>query len=495
MHWWSAGVVSVESCRWGSVAVKRGKRTGGKPQGAADAGRKYRLYPTPQQTERLTAWGHTCRAVWNVALEQRLYVYKQRRKYLSADEQCRHLTKARHDLEWIADLPSQVPQQVLRHLDHAYQNFWNPDHPAEFPRFKKRTSRLAIPFPGQAVRVTKLNRKWACVRLPKLGEVKFRLTRPLGGRIRNAAIRRDAAGCWHISFGVHTGRAAAPPNGQPPVGVDFGVKQAAYLSDETEPRLMPQTLTQGEQRRLAGLERRRERQIREAKRHRGSKYSNRLRRTLRAIAELKARQARRRSDFTHKLTTDLAKSHGLVAIEDLRVKQMTRSAKGTHTEPGVHVAQKSGLNRAVLDNTPGERRRQLAYKCPAYGSELVLVHPARTSQTCGACNLWDPASRISRDVFVCTGCGHTDDADHNASVVILSRALHDQIRTASAAGHCGVQHASTGQARPAMPRTHTGRTREPLNPSSTVGYRGLRGIPAGHCREDVKEQTRFGTAP
>ncbi|MGW2382986.1 RNA-guided endonuclease InsQ/TnpB family protein [Streptomyces lincolnensis] len=444
------------------------KRTGRQVKDPADAGRKYCLHPTPQQAERLGNWGHTCRAVWNVALEQRLYVYTQRRKNLRADEQCGYLTQARHDLEWIADLPSQVPQQVLRHLDQAYQNFWNPEHPAAFPRFKKRTSRLTIPFPGQAVRVTKLNRTWACVRIPKLGEVKFRLTRPLGGRIKNAVIRRDATGRWYVSFGVHTSRTAAPPNGQPAVGVDFGVKQAAYLSDETEPRLMPQTLTKGEQRRLAGLERRRERQIREAKRHRGGKYSNRLQRTLRAIAERQARQARRRSDFTHKLTTDLAKSHGLVAIEDLRVKQMTRSARGTQSEPGAHVSQKAGLNRAVRDNTPGERRRQLAYKCPAYGSELVLVPPARTSQTCGACNLWDPASRINRDAFACTGCGHTDDADHNASVLILSRAFPDQVRTASAAGHCGAQHASTGQARPAMPRPCTGRTREPLNPSSAA---------------------------
>ncbi|GHI07728.1 RNA-guided endonuclease InsQ/TnpB family protein [Streptomyces cellostaticus] len=390
----------------------------------ADSGRKYRLYPTPHQAERLREWGHTCRAVWNVALEQRTYVYRQRGRTLRADEQCRFLTQARHDLEWIGDLPSQAPQQVLRHLDRAFDNFWNPEHPAEFPRFKKRTACVVIPLPGQAVRVTKLNRRWACVRIPKLGEVRFRLTRSLGGLIKNASIRVDGAGRWCIAFGVRVGRPEAPPNGQPCVGVDFGVKQSAYLSDETAPRLMRRTLTDGEKRRLAGLERRRERQIKQAKRHQGGRYSNRLKRTLRAIAELKARQARRRLDFTHKLTTDLAKSHGLVAIEDLRVKQMTRSAKGTQDAPGVRVSQKSGLNRAILDNMPGERRRQLAYKCPASGSVLVVVPPAGTSQTCGVCRVWDPASRVSRDTFVCTSCGHTDDADHNASVVILDRALH-----------------------------------------------------------------------
>lgn len=465
----------------------KAKAAGRSVRDPADAGRKYRLYPTPQQAQRLSEWGHTCRTVWNVALEQRIYVYRQRRIRLRADEQCRYLTRARHDLPWIGDLPSQAPQQVLKHLDRAYDNFWNAEHPAGFPRFKKRTARLAIPLPGQAVRVTRLNRKWACVRIPKLGDVKFRLTRPLGGRIKSASIRTDSSGRWYVSFGVHIGRTATPPNGHPPVGVDFGVKQAAYLSDETEPRLMPQTLTEGEKQRLTGLERRKERQIVQAKKHRGGRYGNRLRRTLRAIAELKARQARRRLDFTHKLTTDLAKNHGLVAIEDLRVKQMTRSASGTRAAPGVHVSQKAALNRAILDNLPGERRRQLAYKCPAYGSDLSLVHPARTSQTCGVCHLWDPASRVSRDRFICTGCGHTDDADHNASVVILRRALRGPAGTTSAAGHCGEQHAPAGHARPAMPRTRAGRTREPLNPSSGTarlpvdieGYKESQQVTAG----------------
>lgn len=450
------------------MAVGKGRRTRKPIKEPADAGRTYRLCPTSQQAERLLEWGHTCRAVWNVALEQRLYVHRQRRVYLRADEQCRYLTEARRDLEWIADLPSQAPQQVLRHLDRAYDNFWNEEHSAGFPRFKKCGARMAIPLPGQAVRVTRLNRKRAFVRIPKLGDVKFRLTRPLGGRIKSATIRTDGAGHWYVSFGVHIGRAVAPPNEQPPVGMDFGVKQSAYLSDEAAPRLMPQTLTKGEKRRLAGLERRRERQLTHARNHRGGKYSHRLRETLRAIAELRARQARRRLDFTHKLTTDLAKSHGLVAVEDLRVKQMTKNARGSRVEPGVRVAQKAALNRGVLDNLPGERRRQLGYKCPAFGSVLVAVTPVGTSQTCGVCLQRDPASRISRDVFVCTKCGHTDDADHNASVVILARGLRTAVGKASAAGHCGEQHAGVGHARPAMSRACPGRTREPLNPSSAA---------------------------
>jgi putative transposase len=106
-----------------------------------------------------------------------------------------------------------------------------------------------------------------------------------------------------------------------------------YVSDETGPRLLAPTLTTGEQRRLLGLERRKARQVRWAKRHNRGHYSRRLGRTIAQIAALKARQARRRLDFTHKLTTDLAKSHGWVGIEDLRVKNMTHSAKGTAMAP------------------------------------------------------------------------------------------------------------------------------------------------------------------
>jgi len=353
--------------------------------------------------------------VWNVALAQRQFVYGQRGTRLRAAGQCRDLTEARAELDWLANLPAQSGQQILAHLDRAYDNWWDPKHPAGPPRFKKRRNELAVPFPGQAVAVRKLNNRWAEVRLPKLGWVPFRLSRPLGGVVRNATVSRDALG-WHVAFGVATGARPVPPNGLPGCGVDFGIACSAYVSTETAPRLMPPTLTEGERRRLLGLERRKARQVRWAKRYNRGRYSGRLRRTIAEIARLRARQARRRADFTHKLTTDLAQRHGWVGIEDLRVTGMTRSARGTFEQPGRSVRAKAGLNRAVLDNTPGERRRQLAYKAPRFGSELWLVPPQATSQTCAKCGHRDPASRPGCGrLFACTGCGHQAHADANAA--------------------------------------------------------------------------------
>ena len=381
----------------------------------AHSGRRYRAYPTPEQAARLTVWSHSCRAVWNLALEQRRFIWRQRARTVRSAEQCRHLTDARADLPWMADLPAQSAQQVLRQLDRAYDNWWNPEHPAQAPTFRKRSGGLSVPFPGQAVRVRKCSRRWAAVRLPKLGWVRFRLSRPLGGTVRNATITEDALG-WHISFGVATTTKPASPNRLPGCGVDFGVACSAFISDEREPRVMPSTLTGGQKVRLLGLERRKARQVTWAKRYNGGRYSNRLRRTIGDIAKLRAYQARRRRDVTHKLTTDLAKNHGWVAVEDLRVKGMTKSAKGTRKEPGRSANAKAGLNRAILDNAPYERQRQLAYKAPRFGSELRLVRPAFTSQTCSACGVHDPESRPGCGrVFACIACSHVEHADLNAA--------------------------------------------------------------------------------
>jgi putative transposase len=191
------------------------------------------------------------------------------------------------------------------------------------------------------------------------------------------------------------------------------------------------------------------RQVRWAKRHNRRRYSRRLRRTISGIARLRARQARRRLDFTHKLTTDLAKSHGWVGIEDLQVRNMTRSAKGTTLAPGRRVRAKAGLNRGIIDNSPYERRRQLAYKSKRHGSELRLVRPAFTSQMCSACGHRDPESRPGCGrLFACVACGHRAHADHNAARNIERVAAGQAVD--STRSHPWV-------ARPAL-----GRMREPL---------------------------------
>ncbi|WP_432086780.1 RNA-guided endonuclease InsQ/TnpB family protein [Streptomyces sp. bgisy095] len=413
----------------------------------ANTGRKYRAYPTLEQAEILTRWGHHTRALWNLALEHRLMVGRKHdgvSRVWSA-EQCLLLTEIRNDpdesVHWIRDLPATAGQQVLRRLDQAFKNWANPNHHARRPLFKRRDSVTSVPFPGQKVRIRKLNRRWAEVRIPKLGGLRFRLSRVLGGELRSCTLVLDGLG-WHVSFGIHAGTGAAESNEKPGCGVDFGVKVSAWVSTESAPRIMPPSLTQGEQLRLKVLERRKARQVTYAKKHRGGKYSKRLRRTIAQIAALRARQARRRLDFTHKLTTDLAKNHGFVGIEDLHVLNMVKSAKGTAAQPGVGVGRKKALNRGIYDNTPGERRRQLDYKTLLYGSQLRPVSPHGTSQTCPECGERDAESRIGcgRE-FACVHCGYAGHADRTASIEIEARArrMGDTVIKSTRSAHEGAR--------------------------------------------------------
>ena len=165
-------------------------------------------------------------------MEQRQFAWQQRKATLGVTAQCTYLTQARKELDWVAELPAQSGQQVLRQLDQAYRNWWDPQHPAGAPTRKRRSARLSVPFPGQAVQVRRLNRRWGAVTLPKIGEVKFRWSRPLGGTVRNAVVSFDGI-AWHVGFGVHAGIKTPAAHARPGtvVGVDRGVKVALAMSD------------------------------------------------------------------------------------------------------------------------------------------------------------------------------------------------------------------------------------------------------------------------
>ena len=183
----------------------------------ANTGRRYRLYPALTQAERLANWGHTSRAVWNVALAQRQFAWTQRSVTLRAVGQNRQLTEARAELPWLAHLPAQSAQQVLRNLDAAYDNWRNPQHPAGSPKFKKRGTHLSVAFPGQSVAVRALKSQVGAGSVPEDRLDPISPVPPLGGEIRNATVSRDALG-WHVSFGVAAHERPAVANGLPGCG-------------------------------------------------------------------------------------------------------------------------------------------------------------------------------------------------------------------------------------------------------------------------------------
>ncbi len=173
-------------------------------------------------------------------------------------------------------------------------------------------------------------------------------------------------------------------------------------------------ITKEERKRLAAAQRTL------ARRTKGSR--NRAKARLR-VARLQARLARRRKDALHKATTTIVKNHGVIVIEALKVKEMTKTGRGTVEAPGTLVQKQANLNRSLLDVSPRMIRTMLEYKAPWYGSKIVIVDTAQTSQCCSTCGTVDAASRINRSRFVCTNCGSIFDADVNAAKNILKLSI------------------------------------------------------------------------
>ncbi|MCA1570979.1 MAG: transposase [Chloroflexi bacterium] len=384
----------------------------------------YRLYPTVEQADALGRWCGCARAIYNAGLEQRQVAWRDCGISLSYNQQGTGLDDLKRALPWLAEPHSDVLQQALRDLDRAYRNFY--EGRAAYPRFRRKGQRDSFRIQNRArgpIRVRRLNRRWGEVVIPKLGAVRFRWSRKPVGEIRHLTITRDALG-WHVSLCCEQPALGGPvAHDGPPVGIDRGVAATVALSTGELHRCP--ALPPGQAERLRRLARRAGRQE-TARRHRPNdqrKRSRRHQRTLDQLAKLKAREARIRNDFLHKLTTDLAKNHGLVAIEDLRVTSMTRSAKGTIERPGVNVAQKRGLNRAILTQGWGECARMLNYKLAQRGGTLVKVPAAHTSQTCARCGVVDRRSRRTQAAFRCVACGHSANADTNAARNILAAGL------------------------------------------------------------------------
>ncbi|WP_306417319.1 RNA-guided endonuclease InsQ/TnpB family protein, partial [Acetobacter pomorum] len=135
------------------------------------------------------------------------------------------------------------------------------------------------------------------------------------------------------------------------------------------------------------------------------------------MARLHQKVRRVRADFLHKISYGLAKNHGTLVFEALKIRNMVRSAVGTVTEPGRHVRQKAGLNRSILDQGWGMLRSFCGYKIAERGGQCLDVSARNTSRECRVCRHVSADNRVSQTRFFCVSCGHTENADDNASVV------------------------------------------------------------------------------
>ena len=364
---------------------------------------RFRLLPTPVQEAVLRDHCAHARYVWNLAVEQHQHWHPGRKSAPGYLEQCRQLTQARAQYAWLAAGSQMAQQQALRDFAQAMAAFFDPTNPARRPSWRKAGRDEGFRIVGQRGRqwdVRRVSRHVGQVRVPKAGWIRFRWSRAVPPGVKSYRVTMDRAGRWHVAFAAIPDQIQAPGNREV-VGIDRGVTVSAALS--TGELLHCPGLTRRERDRLRRLRRKLARAKRASGRRKGVKL---------AIAGLCAREADRRKDWAEKTSTYIVRRFDMVRVEDLQIRNMTRSARGTARNPGRNVRAKAGLNREVLRSGWGRLVRRLEDKA---SGRVERVKPHFTSQQCSVCGHVDAESRESQARFVCTACGFACNADVNAA--------------------------------------------------------------------------------
>lgn len=214
-----------------------------------------------------------------------------------------------------------------------------------------------------------------------------------------------------VQLVYNLGKAPETPATEPlrAVGMDAGIALRYALSDgHFEPgRRLDRTRLERLQQRLSRTQR----------------GSNNRRKAQRAVAREWQRVTDSDVNWQHRASTALVKEYDLIAVEDLNIDNMRRSARGTAETPGRNVSAKAGLNRSIGDQAWGRFVQMLAYKAESAGKRVVPVLPQNTSRACPACGVIDGGSRRSQEEFLCTECGYTANADLVGATNVLHRGL------------------------------------------------------------------------
>jgi putative transposase len=368
---------------------------------------KYELMPNGEQARDMRRFAGSCRFVYNKALAMQKDNHAQGNKFIGYVSMAANLPiwKRETGMQWLKEAPSQALQHALKDLDKAYQNFFGKR--AGFPSFKRKGSGDSFRYPEP--KQIKLDEANARILLPKLGWLRYRNSRAVQGELRNVTISQSG-GKWFAA--IQTQREVEPPvpTTSTAIGIDVGIARFATMSDGGF--IAPLNSFKKHQQRLARYQRRMSRKV---------KFSSNWKKAKARVQKIHTRIANARKDFLHKITTTISQNHSLVCIEDLQVRNMSRSSKGTVEQPGKKVHQKSGLNRAILDQGWGEFRRQLDYKMAWKVGMLLVVPPHHTSQTCPCCGHVSKDNRQTQAQFRCVGCGYENHADVVGAINVLAR--------------------------------------------------------------------------
>ncbi|NER07465.1 MAG: IS200/IS605 family element transposase accessory protein TnpB [Okeania sp. SIO3C4] len=364
---------------------------------------KYRIYPNPVQITKLNQLFGCCRYVWNQSLAHCNQLYINgiiKPSYTDLTKQ--FITQAKRELLWLKEVASTPLQQSLKDLDQAYKNFFNSCKgqrkgiKVKPPKFKNRKSKQTARFVGANYQINQDK-----IYLPKVGKIKIVWSRPLASKPTSLTIIRDSANRPSIaSFVVEINHESLPITDNS-IGIDLGISTFATLSNGGK-ILAPKPLKKN-LKKLAKFQRK------FAKTELGSKRRERRRlkiaRLQAKIKDISFGMLRKRTDFLHKLSTNLVRKYDTIVLEDLNVSGMIRNRK---------------LAKAISDLGWRQFRTLTEAKCEKYGREFRVINRWEpTSQKCSCCGFRGGKKELNVREWTCLNCGAKHDRDVNAAINIL----------------------------------------------------------------------------
>ena len=423
---------------------------------------KFRLEPNREQEIILNNLVGSARFIWNQMLALSFEMFANN-EFINATNLVNKIMeiKANPDFAFLKTHSNAVSlQQKVRDLASAWSRFFDPKVHARLkenkkkprkpkffkladgteielrtlmPRFKRKSERR------DSIRLVQFDKYCKVegnrVKLPNgVGLVKFRKSQDIIGIIKNITISKKS-GHWYVSFGTEREVENPIHPSTSAIGIDLGVIK--FITTSNGAIIQPKNSFKTNQIKLAKLQRQLSRKV---------LFSQNWKKHNRKIQKLHHHIANIRHDYLHKITTSISKNHAMIACEDLKVTNMSRSASGTLENKGRNVKTKSGLNKSILDQGWGIMIDMMDYKQRWRGGLLIKVDPRYTSQRCFKCSHIAKENRRTQSQFECAQCGHKANADVNAAKNIL------------AAGHAVLSvEGGCGKGRPVKQKTCDGR--------------------------------------
>ena len=351
--------------------------------------------------------------LYNAALEERIDAWSKDRKSITKFDQFKSLTQVRADDPVMAAYSAMMLRTPLVQVDEAFQGFYarvkSGLGKAGFPRFRSFKRLRSFGF----TEASGWTLKNGLLRMKGLPTVRLKMHRPLEGEPLRLTVKRDGRGRWFAVIVVRLPNVFGP-TAQGALGIDLGVESVATDSDGvTYGKVRPDRYADRK-----SIERALARQKPGSRRHRKSKQR---------IAHQRSREAAARKTSHHRIANRIVKSGPqIICVEKLKLRNMTRTAKGSMEEPGTNVRQKSGLNRSILDAGLAQFIRILTDKAESAGRLVVLVDPRGTSQECPDCG--EIVVKTLKQRWHSCSCGAEYHRDHNAARNVLRRGLQGSRR-------------------------------------------------------------------